>query len=486
MNCEAIDVVNYEFNIIKRFFVLFLFFNFCFAVFPLKEPEIVCRYGFTFEISMQNNWGYFQPVVLSVMPNTSADAAGIRINDIIEKINDKPTKGENIETVINWLQESDDKVQLTISNLKERNQNRILDKYCRLNISITENDLASIYSFYSLEDVQTRAFTCPFKTTVNPESNLIQFATFGFSAPDQNNISLEKAINAYIRECLEQKGLKYSERNPDLIVRTFYSHLPNPNFRSSSQENKLPVEYRYNIKTNSMDKLPVYYNPLIHPNQARFFLKFGIQLINNKNRNNTTVWECEANELLQSDYSLANYAEFHIPLMFMQYPYPKSLETANFYYRRSKYNYTGIHYNMDNMKVITEIAPSSPAEKAGIQAGDVVEKINGIKFINNTKTADNNYKQFIYKTSQFRNPATQFTNAEGFTRCMYWDKMRYAEIQDEFKKPEFSTVFSYLFYFEPYINLSGTNIVTFNIIRGKQKEEIKIRPVIYSEEVFSN
>ena len=467
----------------KRFVFILIFLNFCFAVFPKTTPEMVCKYGFTFEISMQKNWGYFQPVVTSVTPNTSADAAGIRVNDIIEKIDDRATKGENIDTIINWLKNSNNQIQLTVSNLKEQNQIKVLDKYCNLNISITENDLAGIYSFYSLENVQTRSFACPFKTTVNSENDLIIYESFGFAAPDANNLFLEQTLNASIRECLEQKGLKYSDTNPDLTVHTYYSYTPNLNFRSNAQEKKLPVECRYNVNTNSMENLPVYYNPLIHSDQARFFLQLGIQLIN---KNGVQVWTCEANELLQSNYQLADYGVFHIPLMFMQYPYTKSLETANFYYRCSKYNYTGIYYNMDNLKEVTEVAPFSPAEKAGIMAGDIIEKINGIKLINNVKTADSNYKRFISKTFSFRDPATQFTNAEGFTRCMYWDKMKYALIQDEFKKPEYSTVFSYLFYFEPYINLSPANNITFNIIRGKQKQEIKIKPVVYSEEMFGN
>ena len=470
----------------KRFVFLLSFLSFYFAAFSQADPMVVCQYGFTFEISMQKSWGYLQPVVLSVAPNTSADAAGLSVNDIIEEINGKPTAGENIETIITWLQNSDAKIQLTTSNLKESRKSRMLDKYCRLNNSLTEKDLASIYSFYSLEDVQTHAFDCPFKTTVNPEINLIQYTTFGFAALNPNNLEVEKAINASIRKSLEQKGLKYFEKNPDLIVQTDYSYVTNPNFRNNSQANKFPVACRYNVHTQSMEKLPVYYNPLIHTNEAKFFLKLNIKLIDNKKKNNSLVWGCEVNELLQSEYALDAYAEFHVPLMFMQYPYPKSTETAQFYHSRSKYNYTGIHYNMDNLKEISEVAPSSPAAKAGIQAGDIVEKINDIKFINNTKSADNNYKQFIYKTLSFRNPATQFTNADGFTRCMYWDKMKYVAINDEFKKPEFSTTFSYLFYFEPYINLSGTNIVSFGIIRGKQKEEIKVKPVIYSEEIFEN
>jgi len=162
------------------------------------------------------------------------------------------------------------------------------------------------------------------------------------------------------------------------------------------------------------------------------------------------------------------------------------MEPAQFYYSRSRYNYTGIHYNMDNLKEVTEIDPSSPAEKAGIHPGDIIEKINGIKFVSNPKTADNNYKQFIYKTLPFRDPATQFTNADGFTRCMYWDKMKQAQIQDEFRKSTYSTAFSYLFYFQPYINLSGTNIVEFSIVRDNRKENIKVKPLIFSEETIEN
>jgi len=472
----------------KRFIFLLAFLNYCFSVYPQAEQNIICQYGFTFEISLQKQWGYLQPVVLSITPNTPADNAGLSVNDIIEKINDKPTKGENIETIISWLHDSsNDNIQLTISNLSESFQNKIFSKNCRLNTSITEKDLASIYSFYSLEDAQTRVFSCPFKTTVNPECDLILYKTFGFAAVDSSYLSLEKTINAAIQKCLEQKGLKYSERNPDLIIRSFYSYMANPNFRGNSQADKLPIECRYDLNIGSMEYLPIYFNPLIHPNQAKYLLKLGIQLIDNKKSLNSPVWECEANELLQSNYSLADYAEFHVPLMFMQYPYPKSLESAQFYYSRTRYNYTGINYSMNNLKEISEVAPSSPAEKAGIRAGDIIEKINGIKLINNTKKADSNYKQFIFKTMQFRNPVTQFTNADGFMRCMYWDKMKYTQINNEFKKPIFSTVFSYLFYFEPYINdFSGTNIVSFTIKSGGKKKEIKIRPVIYSEEVFEN
>ena len=470
----------------KRLAFLFTFLSFYFVTFSQAGTKYNCQYGFTFELSMQKSWGYAQPIVMSVTPNTSADAAGIQIYDIIEKINDRPTAGETLETIISWLYDTNNPVRLSISNLKEGNKDYTLKKHCRLNNSLSERDLASIYSFYSLEDVQTHAFTCPFRSTVAEDINLIQYATFGFSVPNPDNIALENSINTVIRKSLEQKGLKYSENNPDIIVQTYYSHTPNPNYLNNTQAEKLPVAHRYNVHKKSMEFIPIFFNPLIHPNQAKYLLKYGIKLIDNRKKNNTAIWECEANEFLQSNYSLSDYAEFHTPLMFMQYPYIKTRDFAEFYHSRSRYNFTGLHYNMDNLKEISEVTPLSPAAQAGIQAGDIIEKINDIKFVSNTKTADNNYKQFIFKTSSLRDASTQFTNAEGFTRCMYWDKFKYVQIQDEFRKQSFSTVFAYLFYFAPYINLSGTNIVSFNIIRGKQKEEIRIKPTIFTEEIFEN
>ena len=469
------------------FFLIFLGVSLC--SFSQDEIPSVCRFGFTFEVSRQASWGDGKPVILSITPLSPADAAGLKINDVIESINGATTQGQMSETIVDWLQNSDAKIQLVVSNLKESNKEVSLLKECQLNNSLNERDLAPVYSFYSLEDVQSRSFTCPFKTTINMDVQLKNYKTFGFVAIDENNRKLEEIINKEIKESLEHRGLVYADNQPDLIVHTYYSYNKNPNYHASANTEKFPIECRYNMHTKAMENLPIYYNPLIHTNQAEFFLKLGIRLIDRKKSSDDnlfTVWECEANELLQSNYSLDKYSQFHIPLMVMQYPYPKSFERAEFYYSRFRYNYTGIGYNVNDLKEIADIDLSSPAYEAGLRPGDVVEKINGIKFNHNLRNIDNDYKQFILKTMHLRDSKTQFTNAEGFTRCMYWDIMKYAQIAEEFKKPEFSTVFSYLFYFEPYINLSGTNIVTFNISRGKQKQEIRIKPLIITGEMFEN
>ncbi len=474
----------------KRTLLLLSILGFYLSVFSQQPNEFVCRLGFTFEMSQQNSWGKNKPVVLSVQPSSPAEASGIKINDIIVAINDAPTEGKMLNTINDWLLNNpSDQIKLTVSNLSYKNKDITIYKDCKLANAINEKELASVYSFYSLEDIQERSFTCPFKTALNQDANFMNYKTFGFASVDENNKNLENVINDEIKKTLESRGLTYKQNNPDLIVHTYYSYNKNLNYEGSLNAEKYPVACRYNMHTATMENLPIYYHPLINQKQAQFLLNFGIRLIDrNRSSNNNlfVAWECEANEMLSADYKLEAYSNFHIPLMLMQYPYPQTKETAQFRFTKMKYNYTGLNYNINDLKEIIDVDRFSPAYQVSVQPGDEVEKINGIKVENNPQTASSAYKQFIYKTMSLRDSKTTYTNASGFTQCMYWDVFNYAQIADIFKKPEYATTYSYLFYFEPYINLSGTNIITFDIKRGKQKISLKVTPVINTESSFEN
>ena len=473
----------------KRIFFLLAFFV-GLSAYSQRPSDYVCRLGFTFEMSVQNSWGKNKPVVLSVEPLSPADAAGLKVNDIIETLNGASTENQMSADITLWLQNADSEhIQLTVSNLGYKNKSVVLHKDCKLFNSLTEKDLSSVYSFYSLENIQQRSFTCPFKTTLNTEINLINYKTFNFADVDPNNRELEEIINKSIRKALEERGLVYQEANADLIVTTYYSYNKNLNYGGSPNVEKFPLASRYNVSTDKMETLPIYYHPLINQKQAKYLLNLGIRILDRQRSsgsNLTIVWECESNEMLSADYPLNNYSVFHLPLMLMQYPYPQTQEIAKFSYLSMKYNYTGLNYNIDNLREIIEVDRHSPAYQSAIVPGDEIERINGVKIENNPKNASESYKQFIYKTMNLRDPKTIYTDASGFTQCMFWDKLKYAQVADEFKKPENATIYSYLFYFEPYINLSATNILTIDIRREKEKISLKVTPVVRTESMFSN
>jgi hypothetical protein len=460
------------------------------SVYAQQPSDFVCRLGFTFEMSLQDSWGKNKPVILSVEPLSPADAAGLKVNDIIEAVNGASTENQMLSDITLWFQNGvSEDLHLTVSNLSYKNKNLVLLKDCKLSNSLNDKDLALVYSFYSLEDIRERSFICPFKTTLGSGVNLLNYKTFSFTEPDLNNKELEEIINASIKHSLEQKGLVYRETGGDLIVTTYYSYNKNLNYDGSPNVGKFPLASRYNMQTEEMETLPIYYHPLINQKQAKYLLNLGVRMLDksrSSGANLVVVWECEANEMLSADYPLNEYSTFHIPLMLMQYPYPQTRETAKFLYSSMKYNYTGLSYNIDDLKEVIDVDRYSPAYQSSIKPGDEIEKICGIKIENDPKAASVSYKQFIYKTMNLRDPKTVYTDANGFTQCMFWDKLKYAQVADEFKKPENATMYSYLFYFESYINLSTTNILTFDLWRGKEKISVKVTPVIRMERMFGN
>lgn len=192
----------------------------------------ICRLGFTYDISQSKNWGYNKPVIKSVIPYSSAEQAGIKQYDVIEQINGVPVTSvavDEIPQLLNPAGKND--VILTISNLASPSKQVLVKKDCKKSNAITEDQLASAFSMYSLETTNEQEFTCPFKTTVTTDTvNFGNFKTFAFTTIDENNRKLETIINECIENELTKKGLKVDIAKPDLLIQTFYFFDKNPNF----------------------------------------------------------------------------------------------------------------------------------------------------------------------------------------------------------------------------------------------------------------
>ena len=149
----------------------------------------ICRLGFTYDISQSNNWGKYKPVVTGVIPYSSAELAGVKQGDILEAIDgvqSAEVSPQEIEELLNPAGKND--VILTISNLAVPTKQVMVKKDCKKVNSITEDQLASAFSMYSLETTSERNFTCPFKTVVTPDSvSFGKFKTFAFASIDENN-----------------------------------------------------------------------------------------------------------------------------------------------------------------------------------------------------------------------------------------------------------------------------------------------------------
>lgn len=451
--------------------------------FAQSRNGYICRLGFTYDISQNNHWGENKPVVKSIIPYSPAEQAGIKLSDVIESIDGVAITDIAVSEIPQMLNPSGkNEVILTISNLSTPSRQVLVKKDCKKSNTITEDQLASAFAMYSLETTAEQDFTCPFKTMTTPDSvSFSQFKTFGFAAIDENNRRLETIINECLEKELTKKGLKLDTQHPDMLIQTFYFFDKNPNFKGVNRVlvEKTPT-YRYNFTQSKMEKFP-FLNYAAAEAEAEYLLQFGIRMIDQKDIQGRVLWECEANELLEDSYRLDDYARVHVPLMCMQYPFVKYSRNVPFKAGRKTYNYTGISYDIDRLELVADVDRNSPAYAAGVRPRDVIEKIDDHKMGYSAEEFSAAYKAFITQTMPFRDPKTQFTDAAGFKRCMFWDTFKYPQIADVIDASNSLAAFSYLYHFAPYINPSGNNACSFVIRRGKTKLETVIRPTIRSE-----
>ena len=470
--------------------------HFLIAIFILQSTvnaqEISCRYGFSYEISNDPHWGKNKPVITSVYPNSPAARAGIKPYDIIEAVEGVPVTDNVLDDIYLFLNpEGKEIVELTIKNFSENAHKVKIKKECKSNLSLSEEQLATAFGMYAVEYTHERLFSCPFITTQTDDPvDFSQFKSFDFFSVNEEQPELAKKINELIKKEFTKRGLKHSPVDPDLIVQIYYSFNKNPNYkpkpvkkRSSSskvQDESTSDLYRYDVNQDRMVKLPFLPSGTIET-EAEYILKLGFRLEDRKLSNGRIIWECEANELMNESFPLADFAFIHIPLMSMQFPYMKYGRNVQYRLSKKKYNYTGINYNIENISEVASVDPFSPAYKAGIIPFDKIDVIENKRMDRTSQQFSSAYRQFLVNTIKLRNEKTRFVDANGFPDCMYWDEFKYPQVVKAFNNKKNLTAFSYLFSYAAFINPSGNNTCSFKLRRSSEKLEFILRPEIRSE-----
>ncbi|MDR0537217.1 MAG: DUF4136 domain-containing protein [Tannerellaceae bacterium] len=448
-----------------------------------SQNPMVCRLGFAYDISLSPNWGKGKPVITKIYPYSSAEQAGLQVYDIIEAIENVPVTELTPPEITAMMNPADkNEVALRITNLRDLDKTIVVTKDCKRADAITEEQLAVAFSMYSPENTSERLFVCPFKTAVRADTvDFRTFRTFGFEKIDDNNRRIELAINSAIEKELKKKGLIQAS-SPDISIQTYYSYQRNPNYRKTSvqQRTEARATYRYDFALNKIERFP-FLDITTPESDAEYTLQLGVRLIDRKIKPGRTIWETEANELMEAPFKLESYAQSHIPLMFMQYPYVKYSKNVTFLYSQKSYNYTGLNYDAANLSHILNVELNSPAHAAGIRMRDIVEKIDNQSMEYTAEEFTAAYKQFIMNTMSLRDESTVFTDANGFKQCMFWNKLKYIDVMDAIQNPHNKTAFAYIYKYAPYISPSGTNVCIFVIRRGKDRREVIIRPSIHSE-----
>ena len=474
-----------------RRIISFIVLSFIIIQINAQSAPIICRAGFAFEISNNPNWGNGEPVIINITPGSPAERAGLKLNDIILEVNQKGTYLKPHHTIKAWMLDNDKvDIEMSIRNLETDFRTITIQKDCRSRNGIDESKLASVFAFYSLEDVQNRTFHIPMTIKTNPKAIFSDYRTYNFAPVSEGTPEIDARISAIFERMLKKRGLTRDAEDPDFIIQTFYSYQNNPAYKASLQnKNEDKANWRFDIDKNQMVKLPLF-SPIevIENDEVPYFLEFGYRFYDRKYiepGEMVQIWECEVKERVKSNYGLENYLETNLPLILLKYPYPGSINLATYEVNFLQYNYTGINYNIDNIASVAYIDPQSPAAEAGIMRGDIIKRIQGVKLDNNLKGLTNSYRQFINETMDLRNENTRYTDTNGYKDCMFWEVGQYNQVSKILNKRSFQTAFTYLFNFNQYIDWETPRTLSIEIERDRVQMDFEIMPQVYKSAQIS-
>lgn len=442
-----------------------------------------CDVGLLYQISYQESWGDSHAVVVEVIPHSPAAEADIRPGDVILAVEGRDTQKLSEETITSLiLDPTQESVRLTTRRPGMPSREVTLSKTCIPSSVLTEDLLAEAFGMYSLEDVTSRRFTMPFIYTMPTQRDFMKYSTFSFA----DNETRMKPGSRAIAEQLEHKGLKQVSKDGQLIVVYETAFEQNPNYRQGSEANLDPGFKNY-LASYKDGEYHIDHYPFLSINTPSFSGKYRmtteIQLIDSED--NTKVWSVTARELLNGQFDPERYVTNFAYLMFANYPFMRYVMNPTFVLHRDQYLYTGVGYDINNLKVISYIAPKSPAASAGLRVGDVIRSINGRPIDSSVDKMSSEYKNFLQKTWKYRAKSTVYPDDNGFRQCMYWDPTYYTEIAAEFDKPAYLAAFSYLFAHNPYVLSTGEKLaasgsqqasVIFEVERDGDTQAIMVHP----------
>lgn len=443
-----------------------------------QQNDQVCKLGLEYQRSNLNNWGKGYPVIISVQPNSTASKTGFKAQDIITSIDGINTKTLSDDQFNRLMLDTQKSHIVKIQNYHGDNIEKVIMHDCKSSKTLTERHIAEAFAFYSLEDMNERRLTYPLIFQTDSTFNFAYVKRYVFAASSPENKTRDNKINSIIRKYLNNLGLIETAENPDFIIDNYYSMTPNskvtpiPDMPSNS--------WRYNFETSEMDHLPLL--PIGIPKiAAPYSMNLGVKFTNAKN-NKQVLWKCEARELLSAPMSVEDYAGYVIPMMMIQYPFVRNGQYPTYRFGIHRYNYTGILYNKNDLGLIEDVIPNSPAFKAGLRKGDRINSINGIEMkYTDAPSLSKEYIKFIDNTNEYRDLKREFTNSDRLAHCRYWNSNFYKNIAKKFAKKKYNTIFSYLFFFRPYINRGENNQIIFNITRGNDILSFIVDPVKMDE-----
>ncbi len=330
----------------------------------------------------------------SVSQGSPADIYGLKAGDHICKIDDKNVKG--LRNPIHHISGAlGTYVKLSISRYNKNNFDVSVPR-----ISVTFSDESGYVSEGKLTAmIHSEDFTnhdrmdqSSMAVLDDDDIDIFKYKTYDFDYTNVNDPLLEKEIFKVLETHLSKRGMVRDQNDPDiLIVMTFYSgqkeqyvppqqiistrvktvynwnwgFVPMPITESNTQQGYTDITYLSSISLKFLDARKIETSKLP-----------------------PVIWSGSISQASKTKTAIIEQSDDLFAFLLWQFPtvwFPNSE-----YYYFLHYSYTGIIYNLNDMRTIAEVIPGSPAANAGIQKGDEILNIHSIKIPEKYSDAGNN------------------------------------------------------------------------------------------------
>ena len=306
-------------------------------------------------------------IVISVYEHFPASEAGLIVGDVIVAIDGKPPQDVNLSQKANCTfsikRFGNQDITLNVAGLPFVSNNYMAE------IGYAYNDIiGQIYGYVTQKTLDIE----PINIMSDPDVEFFKYKSFDFEFVGEN-IMQQKEIAPEIEAWLANKKLIRNKEKPDILI--FIE------FYSDRREQYVPPSQRlatrygtvYNYWTKQYEtRQYVETHQSGNYTNVNYLSKLSISMADAKKLSKgeiekAKIWQADYEVLYSKKAEHKQFASAIVHKMLWLFPF-KIKMMAQFYYF-----YTGIIYDKEIAGRVVGIVPNSPAARAGIKAGDIIQ-----------------------------------------------------------------------------------------------------------------
>ncbi len=433
-----------------------------FKSFAQKE---ICQHGLEYKFSHSNTWGEGYPIITFIAPNSPAEEAGLKLHDIIRKVDDFDCQELGEAKLNSLLQSSASPHVLEVSNFAYKDKLCLLKLECKYEENLDEAELAQLFSSYSPRDIRNIGLLYPFYFEANKQFNLEQYQTYACAKAEGQTKTIDSLLNDEIEKILNKKGLKKVQlEQAELIISPYYELKAVNNLKNGEGR----FSWRYDSKHKTLVPQPI----LLTQDLANWELLFGLTI--QEQASKQIIWSAEAKEYLYNLMTIEQYASANLGLLLANFPFIEQKQDLNYEVSILRYNYTGLSFSATDLNLITDVKIGSPAFEAGLRIGDKILAINKRTFA--SPFIEKSLEDYLNNMTKLKKYQNQYNDITGLSLNFY-RKEDFAQINEHIRRPHWHTALSYLFAFRPQIAENSSQIIIFEVERNGQQYTVPIKAI---------